>query len=97
MEPGTEKFTLVSSRDQISQWIQINVCNELGVGTKKYELELEPVSSEWWRFCFPRYRNFNKPPGYSFRKYFREKPLVPKDGFNWKTHPRISIKALSTR
>jgi len=97
LDSGTEKFTLVSSEKNISQWIQINVCDELGVGTKNYDLLLEPVSKEWWKFCFPKYRDLKKPPSYYFRKYFADEPLVPPKGFKWKAKPRISVDQLSKR
>jgi uncharacterized Fe-S center protein len=97
LDSGTEKFSLVSSEKNISQWIQINVCDELGVGTKNYDLILEPISKEWWQFCFPKYRDLKKPPTYYFRKYFAEEPLVPPKGFKWKDKPRLSVDKLSKR
>jgi uncharacterized Fe-S center protein len=97
MEPGTEKFTLVSSENNLSQWMQINVCEELGVGTKNYELIVEPIAPDWWRYCFPKYKYPKKPPGHYFRKYFAKEPLVPLGGFKWKEQPRLPLDRLSKR
>ncbi len=54
-EPGTERFTNVSSLAKTSQWSQINAAIYNGLGNAAYELiESKPATEE--EFWFPPYR-----------------------------------------
>jgi hypothetical protein len=57
-DPGTERFTNVSSMAKVSQWSQINAGIYNGLGTSEYVLvESEPAEEE--DFWFPPYKPDN--------------------------------------
>lgn len=96
LAPNIEKFTITATKLKLSQWIQANACEHLGVGTKEYELVEPPVPSEEERFWFPKL-SLDKPAGYFFRKRFKIESIIPPGGFNWNPEPRLTIEELSKR
>ncbi|MGQ9680562.1 MAG: DUF362 domain-containing protein [Candidatus Bathyarchaeia archaeon] len=94
MEPGVEKFTHLTGR---SQWITVNTCSRLGIGSKDYELIIPPVSDEESKFCFP-YFSPEKPSGYYLAKGLRKlKTLLPEGGFKYNMKPLVPLSELMER
>jgi len=94
MEPGAEKFTGIIGR---SQWVTVNTCSRLGVGSKEYELVAPPVSDEEARFCFPRFSP-ERPSGYYLVKGIEKfGSWLPPGGFKYNTRPAVPFEELTRR
>jgi hypothetical protein len=94
MEPGQEKFTSIVG---MSQWITPNTCSVLGVGSKKYELVLPPVSEDEAAFSHPLFKP-DKPSGHWLGKAMVEfGGWTPPGGYKYNDAPRIPLEELSKR
>ena len=77
MEPGLPKFTACGSMMGISEDIQPNVAQKIGLGTREFELIEVPPADVDKPFLFT-----TVPTGMRFTKMFEKKPdLVPPGGF----------------
>lgn len=94
MDRGVEKFTAVCTRVGASQWLQTNVCERLGVGTKNYELIPAAASAEDEKFWFPRFSP-RKTNTHYLRSIFQRTQPIPEGGFIFNRAPRVSVEELS--
>ncbi|MEM3056564.1 MAG: DUF362 domain-containing protein, partial [Candidatus Bathyarchaeia archaeon] len=94
MTPPSEKFAGIIGR---SQWMTVNTCSRLGIGSKDYELIVPPVSDEEEKFCFPRFSP-QHPSGYYLSKVIEKiGSWIPKAGFKYNDKPPIPIEELASR
>lgn len=94
MTPPSEKFAGIIGR---SQWMTVNTCSRLDIGSKDYELIVPPVSDEEEKFCFPRFSP-QHPSGYYLSKVVEKiGSWIPKGGFKYNEKPPISIEELASR
>lgn len=92
-EPGTERFTNVSSMAKVSQWAQVNAGEYNGIGLTSYILvESEPAAEE--DFWFPPYRPDNVM-GYVNREALKSGDYEPGEYF-YKL-PKLSLADLHVK
>ena len=94
MEPGTEKFTGLIGR---SQWITVNTCNRLGIGSKEYELIMPPVSDDDAKFCYPKFSPERPSGRYLAKGFERIGSILPEGGFKYNSKPSIPLEELTSR
>ncbi len=82
--PGLPKFSAAGSFMGISEDIQCNVGQEIGLGSKDYVLKtVEPMESALSTFLYPQ------TAGSTLRKFYKKIHPVPKEGFKRVEHPDL--------
>ncbi|MHA1603952.1 MAG: DUF362 domain-containing protein, partial [Candidatus Freyarchaeota archaeon] len=84
MSPSIPKFSAAGSFMGISEDIQCNVGQEIGLGSKEYELKtVEPMESAIPTFLHP------DPAGSVLKKFYKKIHPVPKEGFKRVEQPDL--------
>ncbi|MHA1208007.1 MAG: DUF362 domain-containing protein [Candidatus Freyarchaeota archaeon] len=84
MSPGIPKFSAAGSFMGISEDIQCNVGQEIGLGSKEYELKtVEPMESAVSTFLHP------DPAGSVLKRFYKRIHPVPKEGFKRVEQPDL--------
>lgn len=94
MASGVEKFSSIIGR---SQWITVNTCARLGVGSKDYDLIMPPVSDEEEKFCFPRFDKSHPAGRYLAKGVAKFGSWLPPEGFRYNDKPTIPLEELIKR
>ena len=93
-DPGTERFTNLSSMATVSQWAQIHSGIYNGLGTSEYELITSKPAPEY-DFWMPKYSP-EKPWGYVNRKGLHSGEWKPEYPYSH-DRPRISLAEASLK
>jgi hypothetical protein len=97
MEEGKEKFTICGGLiGSVSQWLQVNVVRELGMGSTDYELIDGEPYSDYTKCWFPR-NSPEKPVGQYLKKAWEGVEVIPPGGFEYLPKLRIPYEELAKR